>query len=58
MTKKKEDGVQTQTLIEPPVTKPDFNGAAIIDDQGAEIPITEEMVQDACEELSDSEAQT
>jgi len=33
---------------------PDFNGAAIIDDQGVEVPITEDMVQTACDELGDS----
>lgn len=30
----------------------DFHGAAIIDDSGNEIPITEEMIQHACDELS------
>jgi len=29
-----------------------FNGAAIIDENGAEIPITEDMVQRACEHLN------
>jgi len=33
---------------------PDFHGAAIIDDQGVEVPITEDMVQTACNELGDS----
>lgn len=28
--------------------EPDFHGAAIIDDQGREIPITESMIQHAC----------
>ena len=40
-----------QTLPE----QPNFNGAAIINEQGKEIPITEEMVKTACEELDDSE---
>ncbi|MDB4322045.1 hypothetical protein N9975_00350 [bacterium] len=31
----------------------DFNGAAIIDEQGVEVPITEDMVQTACDELGD-----
>lgn len=31
--------------------EPDFHGAAIIDDQGREIPITEQMVQQACSKL-------
>ena len=35
--------------------QPNFNGAAIIDEHGKEIPITEEMVQTACDELEDSE---
>lgn len=29
----------------------DFHGAAIIDEQGHEIPITEQMVQQACSAL-------
>lgn len=29
----------------------DFNGAALIDAQGREIPITEDMVQQACAHL-------
>ncbi|MDF1781205.1 MAG: hypothetical protein P1U67_07925 [Alcanivoracaceae bacterium] len=29
----------------------DFNGAAIIDAKGREIPITEEMVREACSKL-------
>ena len=33
----------------------DFHGAAIIDENGKEIPITEEMVQDACQEDEASE---
>lgn len=33
-------------------TAPDFHGAAIIDDEGIEIPITEEMIVHACRELS------
>ena len=35
--------------------QPNFNGAAIINEKGKEIPITEEMVQTACDELEDSE---
>lgn len=37
---------------------PDFHGAAVIDEEGNEIPITEEMVQDAFEELEELEEQT
>lgn len=32
----------------------EFNGAAIIDEQGNEVPITEEMVQSACKRLSNA----
>ncbi len=31
-----------------------FNGAAVIDEQGREIPITEAMIQRACENLAES----
>ena len=30
----------------------DFHGAAIIDENGNEVPITEEMILQACDELS------
>ena len=30
----------------------DFNGAAVIDEQGREVPITEAMIQQACETLA------
>ena len=33
---------------------PDFNGAAIIDENGIEVAITEEMVQSACDQLDSS----
>lgn len=36
----------------------DFHGAAIIDAKGREIPITEEMIQKACEELDEAESDT
>ena len=29
----------------------DFHGAAIVDQNGQEVPITEEMIQSACENL-------
>lgn len=35
-------------------TAPDFHGAALIDDQGREVPITEAMVQRACKKLEQS----
>ena len=34
-----------------PGQEPDFHGAAIIDEQGREIPITESMIQRAIEQL-------
>jgi len=34
-------------------TPSDFHGAAIIDNEGHEIPITDEMVKDACENLEE-----
>jgi hypothetical protein len=34
--------------------EPDFNGAAIIDGNGVEIPITEEMIKNACDQLDNS----
>ena len=36
---------------EPAAPEPDFHGAAIIDEEGHEIPITEDMIKDACEKL-------
>ena len=33
------------------VKSPDFHGGALIDDNGREIPITEDMVQDAFSDL-------
>lgn len=40
--------VQQPSNHEEPV---DFHGAAIIDSEGQEVPITEEMVKKACEDL-------
>lgn len=34
-----------------PLKKPNFNGAAVVDENGREIPITEKMVQKAISEL-------
>ena len=50
-----EKSQQTETNQKQRPAEPDFNGAAIIDENGVEIPITEEMVQTACDELDDSE---
>ena len=35
--------------------QPDFHGAAVIDAEGNEIPITEHMVQEAFEELEEQQ---
>ena len=35
-------------------TPADFHGAAVIDKNGQEVPITEEMVQKACSKLEDA----
>ncbi len=35
-------------------TKADFHGGAVIDKNGKEVPITEEMVQRACKVLNSS----
>jgi len=34
---------------------PDFHGAALIDEDGNEIPITEDMVKGACSEQKESD---
>ncbi len=40
-----------QSDSEATIEQPDFNGAAIVDEDGNEIKITEAMVQNACENL-------
>ena len=37
------------------VQAPDFHGAALIDEDGNEIPITESMVKEACSEQRESD---
>lgn len=44
------DKQQQHDETEDPV---DFHGAAIIDGEGHEIPITEEMVKEACDKLEE-----
>lgn len=44
-TEKKDDSEKEQ----------DFHGAALIDQDGKEVLITEEMVQDACHKLDEKE---
>jgi len=44
---------QKQTNDDAPTT--DFHGAALIDEDGNEIPITEDMVQSACSEQQESD---
>lgn len=36
--------------------EPNFNGAAIIDENGKETLITEEMIRDACDSVEDGKA--
>ncbi|AJQ94945.1 PA1571 family protein [Gynuella sunshinyii] len=40
-----------------PGQRPDFHGAAILDDEGNETPITEEMIFKACVELMIAQGQ-
>jgi len=42
------------TLQNHSVQQHTFNGAALIDAQGREIPITEQMIQKACESLENA----
>lgn len=42
------------TLQSHSVQQHTFNGAALIDAQGREIPITEQMIQQACERLENA----
>lgn len=50
MTTKKENSEQNMQDD----STVDFHGAAIIDNEGHEVPITEEMVKQACEELEET----
>lgn len=53
MRKCSEDN--TMNTVRESVVKPQgFNGAALIDAQGREIPITEQMIQQACERLENA----
>lgn len=47
----KQNSKQSTAQTEEKAT--DFNGAALIDENGNEIPITEDMVQDACQTLAE-----
>jgi len=42
------------TLHNHSAQQPTFNGAALIDAQGREIPITEQMIQQACQHLENA----
>jgi hypothetical protein len=44
----------SKTILEQPATG-NLNGAAIIDDQGREVPITESMLVDALDKIVNSE---
>ncbi|HBD13085.1 MAG TPA: hypothetical protein DCZ13_13110 [Porticoccaceae bacterium] len=37
-------------------SKPDYRGAAVINEDGSETPITEDMVRDACDEIETGQA--
>ncbi len=50
---KNTQSISAEQLTEAAAT--DFNGAAIIDENGVEVAITEEMVQNACDQLDSSE---
>ncbi|MDX1696221.1 MAG: hypothetical protein R3208_20825 [Ketobacteraceae bacterium] len=45
---------QTESEKAPATTKGNFNGAAVIDEYGNEVPITEEMIQTACRKLKNA----
>ncbi len=45
---------QNQVQDNPEDTTADFHGAAVIDNEGHEVPITEEMVQQACDDLEEN----
>ena len=47
---------QNKTAASEP--SPDFHGAAVLDEDGNEIPITEDMVQEAFEELEEATLNT
>ena len=49
---KNTQNISTEKQTEHPA--PDFNGAAIIHENGVEIAITEQMIQSACARLDDS----
>lgn len=49
-----QNQVQTQAKKKPEDTRADFHGAAIIDNEGHEVPITEKMVKQACDKLEDN----
>ncbi len=49
---KNTQNISTEKQTEP--AAPDFNGAAIIDENGVEVAITEEMVQSACDQFDGS----
>lgn len=60
-TPEKNIVVDLTTMSQPPKDKssakepsPDFHGAALLDDEGNEIPITEDMVREACKELDET----
>jgi len=45
------DSTQTGSAKNPSNQRPDLHGAAILDENGVETPITEHMIQMACNQL-------
>tara|TARA_R110000787_G_scaffold38998_9_gene97874 strand:+ start:50 stop:274 length:225 start_codon:yes stop_codon:yes gene_type:complete len=60
MAVNKEIGGRNSKRQDTSNAEPDFKGAAIINEDGSETPITEDMIQTACEQLDPetSEANT
>ena len=53
MVKNRDDAEERAVVwARPEATTVDFHGAAIIDERGREIPITEDMIQQAFAELA------
>ena len=48
--------MMTQENNDTQVPEVDFHGAAVISKNGKEVPITEEMVRQACEEMGSEES--
>lgn len=58
MVVNKETGDQNSKRKGDSNAEPDFKGAAIINEDGSETPITEDMIQTACEQLDPEMGET